>query len=140
MPSVTSLSVPFAKQPQVKSFAITRTMTAGTDKAFVVPRGSRILGYILSGTASDAGTTATISVGTTSGTPVEHVNALDVKTVATGSGVGLLRGVAGAHQAKLTNDTMIFVKYAETGGASTAGAWTLTVVFTTSGMNGAGTE
>jgi hypothetical protein len=140
MPSVTTLSVPFAKQVQVKSFAVTRSMTAGTDKAFMLPRGSRILGYILSGTASDAGTSATLSVGTTSGTPVEHVNALDVKTAATGSGVGVLRGVTGAHQAKLTTDTMIFVKVTEVGTASTVGSWTLTVVYTAAGMNGAGTE
>lgn len=128
-------AIPYAgdssKNVQVKRFAVTRSMTAGTDRAFVLPKGAQIIGFVLSGTASDAGTTATISVGTTSGTPVEYVNALDVKTVATGSGVGLLRGVAGVGQTQVTSDTLVYVKYAETGGASTAGAWTLWVAYTT---------
>jgi hypothetical protein len=125
--SVTDLS----KDLQVKKFAVARTMTGGTDRAFVVPKGTTILGFVLSGTASDAGTTATLSVGTTSGTPVEYVNALDVKTVGTGSGVGLLRGVTAAVGSVLTADTIIYVKYAETGGASTAGSWNLFVLYTT---------
>lgn len=134
MPNV-GVNYPQGRQPQVKYFAVTRSMTAGTDKAFMLPKGARILGYSLSGTASDAGTTATLSVGTTSGTPVEHVNALDVKTAATGSGFGFIRGVTGVFQTKLTTDTMIFVKYAETGTVSTAGSWTLAVWYLTPGSN-----
>lgn len=120
-----------SKNIQVKQFAVTRSMTAGTDKAFILPRGARILGFVLSGTASDAGTSATLSVGTTSGTPVEYVNALDVKTAATGSGVGLLRGVTGANQSNLTADTPVYVKVTEVGVASTVGSWTLYVLYTT---------
>ncbi len=120
----------------VKTFAVTRSMTAGTDVAFVLPRGTRIYGYMLSGTASDAATTATLSVGTTSGTPTEHVNALDVKTAATGSGVGMLRGVTGAHASVLTADTPVYVKYAETGTASTVGSWQLTVLYSRGHQSG----
>ncbi len=119
-----------SKPIHTKRFSVTRTMTAGTDVAFALPKGARIVGYVLSGTASDAGTTATLSIGTTSGTPTEHVNALDVKTAATGSGVGLLRGATGAVGGLLTADTIIYVKYAETGTASAAGAWELFVVYT----------
>lgn len=120
-----------SKNLQVKSFPVTRTMTTGTDRAFVIPKNARIIGYALSGTASDAGTTATISVGTTSGAPVEHVNALDVKAAATGSGFGYLRGVTAGVGNKLTSDLIIFVKYAETGGASTVGSWWLDVTYVT---------
>lgn len=120
-----------SKNLQVKSFPVTRAMTAGTDRAFVLPKNARIIGYALSGTASDAGTTATLSIGTTSGTPVEHVNALDVKAAATGSGFGFLRGVTAAVGNKLTGDTIIYVKYAETGGASTVGSWWLDVTYVT---------
>ena len=127
---VSPFTIP-SKNLVVKQFAVTRAMTAGTDRAFMVPKGARIIGFILSGTASDAGTTATLSVGTTSGTPVEYVNALDVKTAATGSGVGLLRGVAGVFQSATTADTMIYVKVTETGGASTVGSWTLTIAYVT---------
>lgn len=134
-------SVPYAsdisKNLQLKKFAVTRAMTTGTDKAFVMPKGSRIVGLVLSGTASDAGTSATLSVGTTSGTPVEYVNALDVKTAGTGSGVGLLRGVTGAFQSVLTADTSVYVKVTEVGGAATVGSWTLWVAYTTgSGLLG----
>lgn len=134
-------AIPYAadisKDVQVKKFAVTRSMTTGTDRAFVLPKGARPIGFILSGTASDAGTSATLSVGTTSGTPVEYVNALDVKAAATGSGVGLLRGVTGAFQAVLTSDTIVYVKVTEVGGASTVGSWTLWVAYTTgSGLLG----
>lgn len=137
MPLTSVLTLP-GKTVQNKTFVVTRAMTAGTDRAFVLPKNARILYYVLTGTASDAGTTATLSVGTTSGTPVEHVNALDVKTAATGSGVGLLRGVTAAVGAKLTADTIIFVKYAETGGASTVGSWTLYVHYVTDSSNQTG--
>lgn len=120
-----------SKALQVKSFPVTRSMTGGTDRAFVMPKNARIMYYVLSGIASDAGTTATLSVGTTSGTPTEHVNALDVKTVGTGAGAGVLRGVSGAVGNKLTGDTIIYVKYAETGGASTVGSWWLDVFYVT---------
>lgn len=128
-----------SKDVQTKTFAVTRTMTGGTDVAFGLPKGARIKFFVLSGTASDAGTTATLSVGTTSGTPVEYVNALDVKTAGTGSGVGVLRGVTAAVGGKLTADTYVYVKYAETGGASTVGSWQLDVFYTT-GSTLAGTQ
>lgn len=128
-------AIPYAgdasKSIQVKRFSVTRAMTAGTDRAFVLPKGAQIIGFALSGTASDAGTTSTLSVGTTSGTPVEYVSAFDVKTAATGSGFGFLRGVAGVGQTPLTSDTTVYVKIAETGGASTTGSWTLWIAYTT---------
>lgn len=120
-----------SKVAQVKDFSVTRAMTAGTDVAFVVPKGSRIIGFVLAGTASDAGTSATLSVGTTSGTPVEFVNALDVKTAGTGSGVGLLRGAAGQFQTRVTVDTIVYVKVTEVGTSSTVGSWVLSCLYTT---------
>jgi hypothetical protein len=128
-------SIPYAgdisKNLQVKSFPVTRTQTAGTDRAFVLPKNARLVGYVLSGSASNAGTTATLSVGTTSGTPTEHVNAVNVLAAGSGNGVNLLNGVAGALGAKLTSDTLVYVKYAETGAASTLGSWWLHVFYVT---------
>jgi hypothetical protein len=134
-------SIPYAadssKAIQVKRFAVTRTMTAGTDRAFVLPKGAQIIGFVLTGTASDAGTTATLSVGTTSGTPVEYVNAQSVLAAGAGNGVNLLKGVTGVGQTPLTSDTLVYVKYSETGGASTVGSWTLWVAYTTgAGLSG----
>ena len=121
---------PASKTPQLQDFSVTRTMTAGTDKAFTLPKGATLRMLILSGTASNAGTTATLSVGTTSGTPTEYVNGVSVLAAGVGNGVNVLNGVAGALPAKVTADTPIYVKYAETGAASNAGSWTLTAVWT----------
>lgn len=124
MPLTSALTLP-GKLPMVKVFQVTRSMTLGTDRAFVIPKNAIILGYVLSGIASNAGTTATLSVGTTSGAPVEHVNAVNVLAAGSGNGVSLLNGVAGAVGGKASSDTIIYVKYAETGGASTLGNWNL---------------
>lgn len=134
MPNIT-VSTYASKDVQVKTVAVARTNTAGTDVAFVLPRFARILGFVLSGTASDAGTTATLSIGTTSGTPVEYVNAQSVLAAGAGNGVNLLKGVTGAVGVSLlTADTIVYFKYAETGGASTVGSWQLSVLYTTGGV------
>jgi hypothetical protein len=120
------------KPVMVKVRTVARTMTTATQVA-TLPRGSRILYFVLQGTASDAGTTATLSVGSTT-TATEYVNALDVKTAATGSGAGLLRGVTAATgtaaNAPTFADLPVYVKYAETGGASTVGSWVLMIHYT----------
>lgn len=137
MPLVSATTAP-AKDVYAKSFAVTRSMTGGTDKAFVLPKNSVLIGYFLGGRASDAGTTATLSLGTTSGTPVEHVNAVSVLAAGQGNGFQSLVGVAGIAGTKLTVDTTVFVKYTETGGASTVGNWTLTVIYEMVSSKGAG--
>lgn len=116
------------KGVQCKTRAVARTDTTAVVKA-TLPKGARILGFVLSGTASDAGTTATVSVGSTSSAN-EYVNAHDVKTAATGSGVVVMNGVASGVGAVLTDNTPIYVKYAETGNASSAGAWKLHILYT----------
>ena len=82
-------------------------------------------------TASNAGTTATVSCGKTSGTPTEYINAADVRTatafVRAGSGATMpftsLGPIGGA-------DVPVFCKYAETGGASaTGGPFTMTLTY-----------
>lgn len=71
---------------------------------------------------SDAGTTATISVGRQGGAQTDFINAQDVKTAATGKGSfkpvtsgSALLGVP------LAAATVVTGLYAETGGASTTG-------------------
>lgn len=116
---------------QCKTKAITRTMTTGT-AAFRLPSGSRIIGFVLSGVASNAVTTATLSIGSTQANANEYVSAFDVK--GSGNGVQLLNGVAGAvgQVAIAANDQqqIVWVKYAETGGASSVGAWQLFCLYT----------
>jgi hypothetical protein len=137
MPLTSALTLP-GKLPMVKVFQVTRTMTAGTDRAFVIPKNAIIMGYVLSGIASNAGTTATLSIGTTSGTPVEHVNAVNVLAAGSGNGVTLLNGVANALVGKAASDTIVYVKYAETGGASSTGSWNLYCVYMPTSSNQTG--
>lgn len=117
------------KSVQAKARLAARTMTTGTQVA-TIPKGSRLLGFLLNGVASDAATTATISIGSTV-TATEFVSGADVKTAAAGRGPTLLPGVSGAIGAALTVDTPIFFKYAETGTASTVGSWTIAILYTT---------
>jgi hypothetical protein len=119
------------KDVVVKTRNVARTMTSSTAVA-TLPKGSRILGFVLSGTASNAGTTATLSVGSTSANANEYVNAANVLAAGVGNGVQLLNGVASGVGAVLSVDTTIYVKYAETGGASSAGAWKLHILYTQS--------
>jgi hypothetical protein len=117
---------------QVKVRNVTRSMTAATQLA-TLPKGSRFLGIELGGTASDAGTTATLSFGTTT-TATELVNAQSVLAAGAGSGFNALKGVTGVGVSvapPFTSDTPIFAKYAETGTASTAGAWIAIIYYTT---------
>lgn len=119
------------KSPVVKTRVVSRTMTAATQIA-TLPKGARILMLVLRGTASDAGTTATLSFGTTTSAN-ELVNAQSVLSAGAGNGVNVLKGVTGltGAGAVATKDTPIFALYAETGTASTAGAWQVDIVYTT---------
>lgn len=112
-----------------KTRNVARTMTTGTALC-TIPKGSRILGLVLSGVASNAGTTATLSFGTTLASANEYVNAVNVLAAGVGNGVQVLNGVAGAVGSVLTADTVIFAKYAESGTASSAGAWKVHVLYT----------
>lgn len=111
-----------------KCRTLARTETTAVQKA-TLPKGSRILGFVLRGRASDAGTTATVSIGSSSAAN-QFVNAADVKTAAAGNGPTWLPSVAGSIGQVLTADTQIWFKYAETGGASTVGNWFIDIVFT----------
>lgn len=121
-------SNPMSKGLRIKSVAVTRSMTTATQVA-KLPKGANIVGFVLSGIQSDAGTTATLSIGSTSSSN-EYVSAVSVRTGGSGNGVNLLAGVAGAvGQSVLSADTWIYAKYAETGTASTVGSWVLHIIY-----------
>jgi hypothetical protein len=94
---------------------------------YAIPVGYYVLGQV----ASDAATTATVSVGT-SATSNELVNGFDVKTAATGVGYNPVAGkaVGAAIGTQLTADTPVYFKYAETGTASTTGGpWIIKIEY-----------
>src|SRR5215213_3376883 len=73
---------PSSKDVVVKVFAISRTDTVASVKC-VLPADATILDMtVVSPTASDAATTATISVGLSGGSGTNYLNTVDVKTAA----------------------------------------------------------
>lgn len=117
-----SLSYPKPRDSQEKVIKVVRTDTTAFQGA-VLPKDAVITGWYVIGTvASDAATTATISVGSTA-TSNEYINGYDVKTAATATGYNPAgaKAVGTAMMSKLTSDTPVYAKYAETGTASTTG-------------------
>lgn len=104
--------------------------TFGTAKAADLTLGVLPAGAIVTNvkitvlTASNAVTTGTLSVGKT-GTNTFYVNAVDVK----GGGTGPLALTITNSAAVLTVDTTVVVRYADTGGAATAGNFFVMVAF-----------
>lgn len=120
--ATTSTVTPPAMQVLTKAALVARTMTSATE-LMTLPMGATIVGITLIGTASNAGTTATLSLGN-SGSGTAYVNARDVKTAATGTGTMPVT-IAVDLSTALTADTKVTATYAETGAASSAGAWTV---------------
>lgn len=113
-------TTPCNKDVIVKVFAVSRTDTAATVKC-VLPSDSTIIDMrIFSPTASDAATTAVVSVGIP-GANTTYLNTVDVKTAA-----GMIRPTSKlANMMTLENPPAVDIQlnaiYAETGTASTTG-------------------
>ena len=117
-----SLTRPPAREVYNKFVKVLRTDTTATIRAWL-PKdafltGAWVIGYV----ASDAATTATIGVGSTTSAN-EYVSGYDVKAAATGEGVSGVgaAAVGSAFATRLTSDKPLYVKYAESGTASTTG-------------------
>ena len=124
-----SYTTPPAIELLSKTVKIARTDTTAFN-AFVLPKGAVIAGaYVMGTTASDAASTATVSVGSNPGTTNECVAAFSVKT----NGLGYFAaGAQGGTSmgSQLTADTLMKAVYAETGTASTTGGpWLVKVEY-----------
>ena len=102
----------------------TSAKTLGT-----LPQDAQIVGLTIWGAAaSNAGTTATLSVGKSGGAGAEYLSAYDVKTAASGNGQTSPNAALLLAPTKATADTVVTGTYAETGTASTSGGpWTVIV-------------
>lgn len=135
--AISLYGTPKAREVLSKFISIARTDTTASIMAYL-PKDALVVGmWVIGAAASDAATTAVVSVGTTS-TSNELVASFDVKTAATGegfSGVGAA-AVGSAMASKLTVDTPIYAKYAETGTASTTGGpWVVRIDYFVTGPN-----
>jgi hypothetical protein len=112
-----------------KYATIARTDTSNKN-LFTLPKNAVPLKlWYFSSAASNAGTSANISVGYSTGT--EFLNAQDVKTVGTGQGMVIPNGEASLFSpVSTTADTTIVGKYAESGTASSAGGpWNVVLTY-----------
>ena len=113
---------PTARASQVKTGYVARTDTTAKE-LFSIPKGAVISGiYVIGTVASDAATTATVSIGNTASAN-EYMNGFDVKTAATATGYQAAgaKAVGTAMMSPLASDILVKGIYAETGTASTTG-------------------
>ena len=122
--------IPTSKDVVVKAFQVLRTDTVASLKA-QLPADATVVDILIFGVASDAATTANVSIGTNS-TATQWVNAQDVKTAG-----GLIRPTSTVSAANLPNtenvplgtDIQVWAKYAETGTPSTVGGPYTVLIF-----------
>lgn len=111
--------------------SLARTDTTAKE-LFGLPKGAIICGiYVIGAAASNAATTATIGIGSTTSAN-EYMASYDVKTAATGEGYNIAgaAAVGSAMATPITADVIVYGIYAETGTASTSGgAWTVKVQY-----------
>jgi hypothetical protein len=134
MGDVTVYSNPKARDSLTKYIQIARADTTAAVKAWL-PRDAILSGlYVIGAVASDATTSASISVGTTA-TANEFIDAFDVKTAATGEGYNPAgaAAVGSAMATKLTVDTPVYAKYTFSGANTTGGPWTVKVEYFVTG-------
>ena len=124
---------PFGRNPEQFTGFIDRTDTSAK-YLFTLPAGVVISKVSVYGyAASDATSTATISVGLEAGSSTEILSGYDVKTAATGAGFSYPNSALGGSTASnsLTwgsNSVRVSGKYAETGTASSVGGpWQVTL-------------
>jgi len=133
--SVVNHSYPKPRCNLEKFIKVVRTDTAAFIGAWL-PKDAVVTGlYVIGHAASNAGSTATIGIGTTASAN-EIMTGYDVKTAATGEGYSAAGGAAvGSYMAsKLTTDTPVYAIYAESGGASnTGGPWFVKIAYTVVG-------
>lgn len=117
-----NMSYPKPRDTESKFIKVVRTDTTAFVGAWL-PKDAVITGaWVIGHAASNAGTAATIDVGTTA-TSNELVASYDVKTAATGEGFSPVgaAAVGTAFATKLTADVPVYAKYTESGTASSAG-------------------
>ena len=121
---------PTSKDVVVKAFKIARTETAAVKK-LVLPADSSILEVIVNGsTASDAATTATVTITAADNTGTISSGAYNVKGSGAVTGFVTMSSLPNLQPSPLTGDLVISAVYAETGTASTTGGdWYVTVKY-----------
>lgn len=118
---------PSGKGTQAKFFQVARADTANNIKVVLPASASIIEFYVYQSTASDAGTTAVVQIGTTGS--ATNYGTKSVITAATSGGV-VSTVLPNLEPIPNTGDIQITGSYAETGTASTTGGpWVVKVEY-----------
>lgn len=130
VPSQISPLQPSGKAHQVKVFQVSRTDTVSSLKA-MLPAQASVLNVIIYGsTASNAGTTASVTVTITNNSGTVSTGAYDVKTSGAVTGFVQMTNLPNIEPLPLVGDLKINAVYAETGTASSAGGpWKIAVEY-----------
>lgn len=123
--------IPTSKDVVVKAFKVSVADTASTLKA-VLPADASILNIIMTGSvASDAGTSATVSLVVSDNTgAISTGTAVNVKTSGASTQIVQMPNLPNLQPSPLTGDLKITATYAETGTPSTTGGpWTFIVTY-----------
>lgn len=121
---------PTSKDVVVKAFKVARTETTAVKK-LVLPADASILEVIVNGsTASDAASSATVTITAADNTGTISSGSYNVKTNGAVTGFVTMSGLPNLQPSPLTGDIAISAVYAETGTASTTGGdWYVTVKY-----------
>ena len=133
VPTQISPLQPSGKAHQIKVFQVSRTDTVSTLKAMLPAQASITNVYLYGSTASNAGTTATVTITVTnnSGT-ISTSGAVNVLAAGVGATNALLNmtNLPNIEPLPLLGDLKINAVYAETGTASSAGGpWKIAVEY-----------
>lgn len=128
-----SVLIPTGKYLESKMFQVPRTQTVSSTEVVLPSDASIIRVTFFSGTASNAATTATVTVNVTNNTGTISTGVVDVKGAATTTAIvqmSALPNLEVVPSATRTGDIRINAVYAETGTASsTGGPWNFLVEY-----------
>lgn len=121
---------PASKDARVIAFQVPRTQTAAAVEAWL-PADATIVSIIRElGVASDAGTSATVTITVTNGGGTVSTAADDVKTNGATTGFVQMTSLPNLQPTPLNGDLKITAVYAESGTASnTGGPWNYVITY-----------
>jgi hypothetical protein len=112
---------PVVKDEESKFFQVSRTDTVAVLKAAFPAHASITLGLMYGGVASDAVTSATVTLTISNNTGTISTGVVDVKANGATTAIVQLSNLPNLEPLPLVGDLKITAVYAETGGASTTG-------------------
>lgn len=129
-PSPFSAITPASKDARVIVFRASRSDTSATLKA-ILPGDASIVSIVRQGSvASDAGTTATVTIAATNDAGSVSSGTDDVKTSGAVTGFVTMSGTPNLQPMPLRGDIQIKATYAESGTASnTGGPWNYVITY-----------